>query len=74
MSQQIRINRANELKSKYDSINRDTQAKKMFIMKRFAEVNARTNTHNKVATSMQNFQPAAAQEQTSNPDAKEAKE
>lgn len=51
-------NRALMLKEKYDQEHRALQSKKQanqFVMKRFAEVNARTNTHNSVAKSVQSI-------------------
>lgn len=63
--QSIGKNRALLLKEKYDQETRSIQQKKQFVMKRFAEVNARTNSHNVAGRSIQNFQ--SVREQAANP-------
>ena len=47
-----------ELKQQYDTESRALPQKKQFVMKRFAEVGARTNTHNFVGRSMPVFAPS----------------
>lgn len=59
----IRNNRAALLKEKFDQDVRQTQEKKQFIMKRFADINPRTNTHNKMLMSQTNFQEPAPQKE-----------